>query len=100
MTYYQELQKAKEAKINIFDITIASTTEDVLNNAEVEYNEEIFNKACGIVKDNYLKASNDTTIDMVVEALLKHTDYDLIAYDTSFGIENIGKSELLDEIEY
>ena len=99
MTYYQELQKAKEAKINLFDVNIASTTEDWLNNTSIKCNEEIFNKACEVVKENYLKADRGITVDMIVEALLSHVNYDLVKYDAEVGIDTIGKYELLEEIE-
>lgn len=101
MTYTEELKKAKENNIDILTLTVANEVESLLNGYEMpHYTETAFERACAVVEANYMKADINISLESIVLALLKKTNNNIVEYDNTYGLRNIGSRELFDYIDY
>ena len=101
MTYTEELKKAKENNIDILTLTVANEVESLLNGYEMPpYTETAFERACAVVEANYMKADINISLESIVLALLKKTNNNIVEYDNTYGLRNIGSRELFHYIDY
>lgn len=70
MTYRETLNKAEEHKIEVIPLSIATELDNLVEVEEMEFTEEQFERACGIIERAYMKTC-ETSIFAITQALLE-----------------------------